>query len=151
MAATTKLILLEDVEDLGRAGDTVMVAPGYARNFLFPKGLAAKETPGALRRLAARSERIVAKRKVDLDAAQALAAKLAELELTIPMQAGDDDRLFGSVNAHLIAEELGKQGMEIEVRRIRLDEPIKELGVFNVDVRLHADVTVAVKVWVVRA
>jgi large subunit ribosomal protein L9 len=118
---------------------------------LLPKGLVAKETPGAMRRLAARSERIEAKRKVDLEAAQALATKLAELELTIPMQAGDDDRLFGSVNAHLIAEELAKQGMEIEIRRIRLDEPIKELGVFNVDVRLHADVTVAVKVWVVRA
>jgi large subunit ribosomal protein L9 len=151
MAATMKLILLEDVEDLGRAGDTVMVAPGYARNFLLPKELAAKVTPGALRRLAARSERIEAKRQSDLVVAQALAAKLAELELTLPMQAGDDDRLFGSVSAHLIAEELGKQGMEIEVRRIRLDESIKELGVFNVDIRLHAEVTATVKVWVVRA
>lgn len=151
MAATTKLILLEDVEDLGRAGDTVTVAPGYARNYLLPKGLAAKVTPGALRQLAARSERIEAKRKLDLEAAQALAAKVAAMEVTIPMQAGDDDRLFGSVTAHLIAEEMGRQGLAIESRRIRLEEPIKALGEFAVEIRLHAEVTAAVKLWVVRA
>jgi large subunit ribosomal protein L9 len=151
MAATTKLILLEDVEDLGRAGDTVTVAPGHARNYLLPKGLAAKVTPGALRQLAARSERIAAKRKLDLEAAQALAAKVAEMEVTIPMQAGDDDRLFGSVTAHLIAEEMGRQGLAIESRRIRLEEPIKALGEFAVEIRLHAEVIATVKLWVVRA
>lgn len=151
MAATTKLILLEDVEDLGRAGDTVTVAPGYARNYLLPKVLAAKVTPGALRQLAARSERIAAKRKLDLEASQALAAKIGEMEVTLPMQAGDDDRLFGSVTAHLIAEEMGRQGLTIESRRIRLEEPIKALGEFAVEIRLHAEVVATVKLWVVRA
>ena len=151
MAANTELILLEDVEDLGRAGETVMVAAGFARNYLLPKGLAAKVTPGARRRLAARIERIEAQRQSDLEAAQALAAKLAETELTLPMQAGDDGRLFGSVNPHIVAEKLAEAGLEVEPRRIRIKEPIKELGVFNLDLHLHTEVDATLKVWVVRA
>jgi len=151
MAATTKLILLEDVEDLGRAGDTVMVAPGHARNYLLPKGLAAKVTPGALRQIEARRERIEAKRKLDLEAAQALAGKISAMELTIPMQAGDDDRLFGSVTAHMVADELGRQGVTVESRRVRLEEPIKALGEYAVEIRIHAEVIATVKLWVVRA
>lgn len=146
-----ELILLEDVEDLGKAGEKVNVAPGYARNFLIPKGLAEKVTPGALRQIEARKERIEAKRKEELANAETLAAKIAETEVTIPMQAGEDEKLFGSVTAHLIAEALEKEGIEIEHRRIKLEEPIKELGVFNVDIKLHSDVVATAKVWVVRA
>jgi large subunit ribosomal protein L9 len=146
-----ELILLEDVEDLGKAGEKVNVAPGYARNYLLPKGLAEKITPGALRQIEARRERIEAKRKQDLDNASALAAKIAETEITIPMQAGEDDQLFGSVTSHLIADALKEQGIEIESRKIKLEEPLKELGVFNVTIKLHSDVDATAKVWVVRA
>ena len=145
-----ELILLEDVEDLGKAGDKVNVAPGYARNYLIPKGLAEKVTPGALRQIEARRERIEAKRQAELEAAQAVAAKIAEAEITIPMQAGDDEQLFGSVTSHIIADALKEQGIEVEHRRVKLEEPIKELGLFNVDIKLHSDVTATAKIWVVR-
>ncbi len=146
-----ELILLEDVEDLGNAGDKVNVAPGYARNYLLPKGLAEKITPGALRQIEARRERIEAKRKHDFDSATALAAKIAETEVTISMQAGDDEKLFGSVTSHLIADALKEQGIEIESRRIKLEEPIKELGVFSVAIKIHSEVEATAKVWVVRS
>ena len=145
-----KLILLEDVEDLGRAGDEIKVAPGYARNYLLPKGLAEKVTPGALRQIEARKERIEAKRKDDLEAAQALAVKIAETELTIAMQAGEDEKLFGSVNAAKISEALEAEGISVESRRIKLEESIKELGVFTVDIKLHTDVMATAKFWIVR-
>lgn len=151
MATPIKLILLEDVEELGHAGDTVKVAPGYARNYLLPRNLAATITKGALRRLESNRERIETKRRSELDGATALAKALAELELTIPMQAGDDDRLFGSVTAHLLAEEFAKRGLTIEAKRILLAEPIKTIGEFSLEVRLHAEVTAPVKVWVVKS
>jgi large subunit ribosomal protein L9 len=146
-----ELILLEDVEDLGKAGDKVNVAPGYARNYLIPQGLAEKVTPGALRQIEARRERIEAKRREELEAAQALAKKIEEAEITIPMQAGEDEHLFGSVTTHIISDALKEQGIEVEHRRIKLEEPIRELGVFNVAVKLHSDVEATAKIWVVRA
>lgn len=146
-----ELILLEDVEELGKAGEKVNVAPGYARNYLIPKGLAEKVTPGALRQIEARKDRIEAKRKKELEEAQALAAKIEEAEITISMQAGEDEQLFGSVTSHIIADALQEQGIEVEHRRINLEEPIKELGMFTVDIKLHSDVDVTAKVWVVRA
>ena len=146
-----ELILLEDVEDLGKAGDKVNVAPGYARNYLLPKGLAEKLTPGALRQIEARKERIEAQRKDELDNSQALAEKIAKAEITISMQAGEDEKLFGSVNAVMIAEALEAEGISVEHRRIKLADPIKELGVFNVEMKLHTDVIATAKVWVVRA
>lgn len=147
----TKLILLEDVEDLGYAGDTVSVAAGYARNYLLPKGLAAKASPAALRQVEARREKIEAQRRDELKKAQDLAARIAEVEISIPMQAGDDNRLFGSVTAHMIAEELEKQRIHVEHKRIELHEPIKELGAYNVEIKLHKEVCSTLKVWVVRA
>ena len=146
-----ELILLEDVEDLGRAGDKVKVAPGYARNYLLPKGLAEKVTPGALRQIEARKERIEAKRREELEKAQKLAEQIEAAEITISMQAGDDDHLFGSVTAHIIADALKEQNVEVETRRIKLEEPIRELGAFNVAVKLHSEVEAIAKVWVVKA
>lgn len=146
-----KYMLLEDVENLGLAGDTVTVAPGYARNYLIPKGLAAKVSPAALRRVEANKVKIEARRKKEIEDAQELAAKLTEIEITIPMQADDNNQLFGSVTSHVIAEELASQGIELGQRQIKLENPIKELGVFNVEVKLHGDTTATLKVWVVRA
>ena len=147
--AYVSLILLDDVENLGLAGDEVRVAPGYARNYLIPKKLAAKATPGTLRLIESRKAAIAARRAADLAKAQELAEKLATVEISIAMQATEDDQLFGSVTARMIAEELVKQGYAVEHTQVKV-EPIKTLGSFDVEVRLHAEVTATVKVWVVR-
>lgn len=148
---SVELILLEDVEQLGNAGDEISVAEGYARNYLIPKNLAKKLTPGALRQIESRKEKIEAKRKQDMDDAKTLAAKIAETDLTIQMQAGDDEQLFGSVTSHIIADALVAAGLEIEHRKVHLDEPIKELGMFHVEIKLNQEVSATAKVWVVRA
>ena len=148
--AQVKLILLDDVENLGLAGDEVTVSPGYARNYLLPRGLASKATPGIMRIVESRKAQIAARRAQELADAQALAAKLAEVEISIAMQATEDDQLFGSVTARMIADELAAQGYKIEHTRIRVEPPIKLLGSYEIDVKLHAEVTAKVKVWVVR-
>lgn len=149
--AHVKLILLQDVESLGLAGEEVSVAPGYARNYLIPRKLAAQAAPGVLRVLAANREKIEAQRKEELSAAQAQAAKLAELTLEIAMQASEDNQLFGSVSPRNIADALSKNGVEIDHQRVILEAPIKMLGEYEVTVKLHHDVTAAVKINVVRA
>ena len=148
--ANISLILLQDVENLGLAGEEIHVAPGYARNYLIPRKLAAKATPATLRRIEANRAQIEAKRAEELAAAQALGEKLKEVELSIPMQATADEQLFGAVTARVIAEGLEKSGFSIPHTRIKLDAPIKLLGSYDIDVKLHADVTVPVKVYVVR-
>ena len=147
--AQVSLILLDDVEKLGLAGDEVHVAPGYARNYLLPRGLAAKATPGTLRLVESRKAMIAERRAKELAAAKELAEKIAQIEISITMQATDDDQLFGSVTARMIADELSKQGYAVEHSQVKV-EPIKTLGSFDVEVRLHAEVTATVKVWVVR-
>ncbi len=115
-----------------------------------PRKLAAQTTPGALRVLAANKEKIEAKRRADLDAAQEMAGKIAEIEISIPVQASEDNRLFGSVNARSIAEKLTENGFKVDYQRILLEEPIKELGKYEVPVKLHADVVATAKIWIVR-
>ena len=148
--AQVSLILLDDVENLGLAGDEVHVAPGYARNFLLPRTLAAKATPGALRLIESRKAAIAARRAQELADAKALAAKLGEVELSIAMQATEDDQLFGSVTSRMVADELAAKELKIEHSRITIEPPIKTLGSFEADVKLHAEVTAKVKIWVVR-
>ena len=148
--AQVSLILLDDVEKLGLAGDEVHVAPGYARNYLIPRGLAAKATPGTLRLIESRKALIAERRAQALADAKALAEKLAAVEISIPMQATEDDQLFGSVTARMVAEELGRLGFAVEHSRITIDPPIKTLGGYEIAVKLHADVAATVKVWVVR-
>ena len=147
--AHVNLILLDDVEHLGLAGDEVHVAPGYARNYLIPRGLAAKATPGTLRLIESRKVQIAARRAQELADAKALAEKLAGIELSIPMQATEDEQLFGSVTARMVAEQLAGQGIQVDHNRIKMD-PIKTLGTFEVEVKLHQDVAAGLKVWVVR-
>ncbi len=146
-----KLILLEDVEDLGNAGDTVNVASGYARNYLIPNGFAVKVSAAAMRQLESRRGKIEEKRNKEIENSKVIAEKITKLELTIPMQAGEDNQLFGSVTTHLIAEEAAKQGVEIEARRIKLDKPIKEIGNYSVEIKLHNEITATLKIWVVKA
>ena len=148
--ANVSLILLDDVEHLGLAGEEVRVAAGYARNYLIPKKLAAKATPGTLRLIESRKAAIAARRAADLAAAKELAEKLATVEISIAMQATEDDQLFGSVTPRMVAEELKNQGYAIEHSRISIEPAIKTLGSFTADVKLHAEVMATVKIWVVR-
>ena len=149
--AQEKLILLADVDNLGLAGEAVHVAAGYARNYLLPRGLAAPATPATLRQLAARKEKIEAQRQKALEDAQALAAELAKLVVEIPMQASNDGQLFGSVTARAISEQIAANGMNVEARLIRIEEPIRKLGDFVVHARLHSSVTADVAVRVVQS
>ena len=148
--ANVTLILLDDVEKLGLAGDEVHVAPGYARNYLLPRGLAAKATPGTLRLIESRKALIAQRRADELAKANELAAKLADVTVTVSMAATEDDQLFGSVSARMIADELAAQGFEVEHSRIKIEPAIKTLGDFEVAVKLHTEVIAAVKIWVVR-
>lgn len=146
-----KYILLEDVESLGKAGDTVSVAAGYARNYLLPRKMVMKASKAATRQLQARMVKVEAKRKLDHEAALALAAKIAAAEITIPMKVGEDDQLFGSVTTHAITDELLKSNITVDHHKVILDKPIKQLGAFEVQIKLHHDVVATAKVWVVRA
>ena len=147
----TTVILIETVEKLGRPGDQVTVAGGYARNFLIPQGLAVEATSGNLRALGQIKARAAKRQNRVLREAREKAERLTSLVLTIPRAAGEQDRLFGSVTALDIAEALAKEGVPVDRRRISLAEPIKALGEFRVPVRLHAEFAAEVRVTVVRA
>jgi large subunit ribosomal protein L9 len=148
---SVKLILLDDVKDLGLAGDEVNVSSGYARNFLIPQKKAVKASPGALRQIAARKEKIEAQRQDELASAQKLAEQIANTEISISMQASEDDQLYGSVTERIIEEAYAANGIRVDHQKIRLEEPIRQLGMFTFDIKLHVDVTAQGKVWVVRA
>jgi large subunit ribosomal protein L9 len=145
-----EVILLETVHKLGNRGQAVKVKPGFARNYLFPRNLALPSTP-ANRRVFQENERTFVKKELAaIEAAKARAAKFNDVAVHLTVQVGDEDKLYGSVSALDIARKLKEQGLEVERREIVLDDPIRQLGVFDVDVRLHREVSVPVKVWVVK-
>jgi large subunit ribosomal protein L9 len=127
----------------------VQVRPGFARNYLIPQGLALLATDGNRRRFEEERRQVEQAADREREVARAMASKIEEQSLTFRMRAGDEGKLFGSVTATDIAERLEEAGVSIDRRIIRLEDPIKELGVFDVPVRLHADVQPALKVWVV--
>jgi len=144
-----KVILREDVEKLGTAGEAVSVRPGYARNFLVPRKLAYVATAGALRTIAVEMKqrsRNIEKEKIELTA---MASKMSELSVTIPMRVGEEEKLYGSVTGQMIAESLGNQGYTVDRRSIVIDEPIRTLGAHSVSVKLKHGVGATIKVNVV--
>jgi large subunit ribosomal protein L9 len=145
-----KVILRQDYENLGRMGDIVEVKDGYARNFLIPRKIALPATPGNIRMVETEKKQKAFKLEREKLNAQKLAEKLYGLEITIPMRAGENKRLFGSVTAQMIADEIGKLGVEVDRKKILLDEPIKMLGSYEVPIKLHPDVSVKIKVNVVQ-
>ena len=148
----TELILMNNVDCLGAVGDVVKVADGYARNYLLPKGYAVLASKSVARQLEARKAQVAAEVAADIAAAQEIAAKVAETSVTIPMQVSEDEeKLFGSVTNIEIARLLEEEGFDIERRIIELEEPIKTLGVHEVAIKLHKEVTATLKVWVVKA
>jgi len=143
-----KLILREDVDNLGRGGDVVDVKPGYGRNFLLPRGLAVAANPKNLREIDHQKAVATAKAVKLKASAEAIAKRLAATPVTLKRKVGEQDKLFGSVTALDIAEALAARGLEIDRRSIDLAEPIKTLGDFEVGVKLHHDVVGKAKVKV---
>jgi len=145
-----RIVLRDDVDNLGQKGDMVDVADGYARNYLVPKGLAIKATPGAQKQADAMRRNREAQERRAREVAQALADQLARGTVEVKARAGEGGRLFGSITASDIADAVEAQlSVELDRRRIELDEPLKELGVVDVPVRLHADVDANIRVAVV--
>ena len=145
-----EIILRQAVENLGKPGDVVTVKNGYARNYLLPHGFAFEATPGNLKRIAQERDRLEAAENERIGAAQELAKRLEEVQLTFSARVGEEGKLFGSVTSADIAEQLTSQGFHIEKRLVDLHEPIKALGVYRVPVRLHADVKPEIRVWVIK-
>jgi large subunit ribosomal protein L9 len=145
-----EVILREHVDNLGRRGDVVKVAPGYARNFLLPRKLALPVNEGN-KRLIDRERKLAEVRELEeRQQAEAVATRLSQLELTLARRVGDTEQLYGSVTSADLAEALAAKGLEIDRKRIHLDEPLKALGEFTVSVRLHRDVTAQLKVHVTK-
>ncbi len=145
-----EIILRQAIENLGHPGDVVTVKNGYARNYLLPHGLAYEATPGNLKRIQAEKSRLEAAETERRTAAQNLATRLGEVQLTFSARVGEEGKLFGSVTSSDIAEQLAGQGFQIDRRLIDLHEPIKALGVYRVPIKLHADVKPEIRVWVIK-
>jgi large subunit ribosomal protein L9 len=143
-----EVILRDHVENLGRRGDVVKVADGYARNYLLPRKLALPATPGNMKVVERQRKIADTADAEERSGADALAARLAQAECVLSRRVGEHQTLYGSVTAADIAESLGNQGFEIDKRKIQLAEPLKQIGEFTVPVKLHRDVVAQVRVRV---
>jgi large subunit ribosomal protein L9 len=144
-----RIVLRDDVDNLGKKGDLVDVADGYARNYLVPRGLALKASAGSQKQADAMRRNREARERRDREAAQALAAQFEGRTISIKARAGGEGRLFGSVTSADIADAVTKQtGAEIDRRKLVLDEPLKELGGVDLLVRLHPEVVATIHVEV---
>jgi large subunit ribosomal protein L9 len=144
-----EVILREDIQTLGRAGEMVRVKPGYARNYLLPQGLAYEATEGNKKRIAAETRARTSKNEAERAEAQRVAATLSGVTLTLSGKAGEEGKLFGSITAQDIADALERQGHVVDKRRIELEHPIKTVGEHGVSVRLHPEVNADIRVSVV--
>lgn len=145
-----EVILRQAVENLGNPGDVVTVSNGFARNYLLPRGVAFLATEGNKKRITQEKARLEAAEGARRQNAQDLADKLAEVSITFAARVGEEGKLFGSVTPADIAQQLEAQGYHVERRQIDLHEPIRQLGVYRVPIRLHAEVRPEIKVWVIK-
>ena len=145
-----KVILRKDIETLGNIGDIVDVKEGYARNFLIPRKIAYTALSGNLRALEDEKKSIARKSEKELNAAENVSTKLEKVSVTIPVQVGEEDKIFGSVTTQMIAEALKEKDFDIDKRKIEIEESIKTLGIYNVNIKLHSNINASIKVWVVR-
>lgn len=144
-----ELILLSDVEGLGAEGSVVRVHDGYARNFLIPRKLAAAVTAASRKRLEKIQKEREIRRQAEEASARELAARIDAASVSLSAKAGEGEKLFGSITSAHVADALKLQGIEVERHMILMDEPIKELGVFNIAIKVHPQVQATLKVWVV--
>lgn len=146
-----KVILKENIDTLGHIGDIVKVAPGYARNYLVPKGLAIEATEKNAKALEHAKRQMEYKKNKVLEQAKGLAAKIEALALNLVHQAGEEGKLFGAVTNIELAEQLKLQGLDIDRKKIVLAEPIKHVGEFTATVKVHPEVSATLKVTVAKA
>lgn len=149
---TVSVILRQDLDKLGDSGSVVAVRPGYARNYLLPRGLAYEATPANVRQLEEERKRAEQSARREYLEAGRRASQLEGTSLTFQAKAGEESKLFGSITSADIADRLAEQGLDFQVdrRQIELDDPIKALGVYTVTVKLHTDVRPQIKVWVIK-
>jgi len=145
-----KIILKENIEKLGDKNEIVDVKDGYARNYLFPKNLALKATKSNVNVIEELDRVKEKKEKSVIRTAQKLADKLKNISITVSTEAGEDEKIFGSVTTQQIAELLDEKGFKIDKHQIIIETPIKNLGVFNISIKIHKEITAEVKLWVVK-
>jgi large subunit ribosomal protein L9 len=145
-----KVILKEDVKHLGKRGSVVDVSEGYGRNYLLPKKVAVKITPGNLKQVDREKRIIEIKMIKEKQEAEKLAARIGEISCTIVRKVGENDVLYGSVTSGDVQTVLKEEGFEIDKKKIVLDEPIKTLGIYKIPIKIHRDVTATMKLWVVK-
>ena len=145
-----EIILRADVQHLGKVGEVVKVKDGYARNYLLPKGLAYPASEANKKRIAYEGERLVKQQAAEKSLAETEAGRLAEVQLTFSAKVGEEDKLYGSITASDIQRKLEELGIKVDKRKIDLPEPIRELGEFNVGIKIHPEVRPEVRVTVVK-
>ncbi len=145
-----QVILVNDLDSLGRAGDIVKVAPGYARNYLLPKRIALAADPKNMKWVEQQKGKIIEQAAALRTDAEGMAARIGAVSLVIAKQAGEEDKLYGAVTSAEIAEKLSERGIKVDKRKIVLADPIKRLGEYAVPVKIHADLDVSIKINVVR-
>ncbi|HEX2984695.1 MAG TPA: 50S ribosomal protein L9 [Ignavibacteriales bacterium] len=145
-----KVILRKNFEQLGSIGELVTVKDGYARNYLIPRGIAYTATKGNMISLEEEKKQFAKLQAKELEEAQKLAAELEKVSVTIPVKVGEEDKLFGSVTNQMIGDALKEKGFDLDRRKIEVAEPIRALGIYSVNIKLHPSVTATVKTWVVR-
>lgn len=149
MADKLQIILREDVPNLGKSGQLVKVAPGYARNYLLPHALAAPATRASVARIEHEKRSILERAAKVKKSAAAIAEKLGQTSVEISKRSGDNERLFGSVTTNEIVAALKDKGLEVDRRKIVIGQPIRQLGVYDIQVKLAPDVAATFKLWVV--
>ncbi len=145
-----EVVLKKDHENLGKALDVVTVKDGFARNFLLPNGIAVPASEGNKKTVAEAKKLSENREEKKLKEARQLAKKIENVPCTIPVNVGEDDKLFGSVTSQEIADFLAKENIAVEKKNIEMEEPIKQLGVYSVKITLYRDVQAKLKVWVVK-
>jgi large subunit ribosomal protein L9 len=150
MATQIKVLLKNDVPSLGSGGEIVRVRPGFARNFLLPRGLAVPATAGNLARVEDLKRQVASQAKQELEQANAAAAQIAGASVSIARAIGDEGKMYGSVTTKDIEDAFATAGVKVDRKKIALAEPIKTLGTFEVPIKLHANVTATLKVTVTK-
>jgi len=145
-----KVILLQDVKSLGKEGDSMNVKDGYAQNYLIPRKLAMMHTDGAIKILETKRKKAILAAEKEKKVQEELAQKISQLSLNIPMESGVNDTLFGTVTPDVIFKTLQQENIHVDKKSIEIAEPIRKLGVYNAEIRLHPDVKANLRIWVVK-
>jgi large subunit ribosomal protein L9 len=147
---TMKVILKQDFQKLGKIGDSINVKDGYAMNYLIPNNIAMKATASNLKVLEEIKRNRELKLKKETADAEQFSAQLANLTLEIKAKAGDDEKIFGSITAQIISDTLNEKGFKIDKKQIELEEPIRQIGIFPVNIKLTNNVKASLKVWIIK-